>query len=61
MRAAPTCCPASPLGAVNGLRGETDADDKMCARIDHDLYFIDNWSMWLDLRILLRTVFSRGV
>ena len=46
---------------VNGLRGETDTDDKMRARVEHDLYYIDNWSMWLDLRILLWTVFSRGV
>jgi Undecaprenyl-phosphate glucose phosphotransferase len=46
---------------VNGLRGETDTDAKMRARVDHDLYYIDNWSMWLDLRILLWTVWSRGV
>lgn len=46
---------------VNGFRGETDTDDKMRARVDHDLYYIDNWSPWFDLRILLWTVFSRGV
>jgi Undecaprenyl-phosphate glucose phosphotransferase len=46
---------------VNGFRGETDTDDKMRARVEHDLYYIENWSMWLDLRILLWTVFSRGV
>jgi len=46
---------------VNGLRGETDTDAKMRARVEHDLYYIENWSMWLDLRILLWTVFSRGV
>ena len=46
---------------VNGLRGETDTDAKMRARVDHDLYYIDNWSMWLDLRILIWTAFSRGV
>jgi Undecaprenyl-phosphate glucose phosphotransferase len=46
---------------VNGFRGETDTDEKMRSRVDHDLYYIDNWSMWLDLRIILWTVLSRGV
>jgi Undecaprenyl-phosphate glucose phosphotransferase len=45
---------------VNGLRGETDSDEKMRRRVDHDLYYIDNWSMWLDFRILLKTLLSRG-
>ena len=43
---------------VNGLRGETDTDEKMHRRVEHDLYYIDNWSLWLDLRILFLTVFS---
>jgi Undecaprenyl-phosphate glucose phosphotransferase len=43
---------------VNGLRGETDTDDKMRARVEHDLHYIDNWSLSLDLRILLLTAFS---
>ncbi|WP_375460083.1 undecaprenyl-phosphate glucose phosphotransferase [uncultured Enterovirga sp.] len=43
---------------VNGLRGETDTDEKMKRRIDHDLYYIDNWSMLFDLRIMLKTLFS---
>jgi exopolysaccharide biosynthesis polyprenyl glycosylphosphotransferase len=46
---------------VNGFRGETDTDEKMRRRVDHDLYYIDNWSLWLDLRILVMTLFSRGV
>jgi Undecaprenyl-phosphate glucose phosphotransferase len=46
---------------VNGFRGETDTEEKMRRRVDHDLHYIDNWSLWLDLRILLLTLFSRGV
>jgi Undecaprenyl-phosphate glucose phosphotransferase len=47
---------------VNGWRGETDTEEKIIKRVEHDLYYIDNWSIWLDIRILLRTVgvvFSR--
>jgi Undecaprenyl-phosphate glucose phosphotransferase len=44
---------------VNGYRGLTDTDDKMVRRVDHDLWYIDNWSVWLDIAILLRTVLSR--
>ena len=41
---------------VNGLRGEVDTLEKARARVAHDLYYIEHWSPWLDLKILLRTV-----
>lgn len=41
---------------VNGWRGETDTSDKLLRRVEHDLHYIEHWSLWLDLRILLRTV-----
>jgi lipopolysaccharide/colanic/teichoic acid biosynthesis glycosyltransferase len=44
---------------VHGLRGETDTDDKMAKRVAYDHWYIDNWSIWLDIAILLRTVLSR--
>ena len=42
---------------VNGLRGLTETDEKMALRIEHDLWYIQNWSIWLDITILLRTPF----
>ena len=41
---------------VNGLRGETDTLEKMQNRVESDLAYIDNWSVLLDLKILLQTV-----
>ncbi|WP_249144898.1 undecaprenyl-phosphate glucose phosphotransferase [Bradyrhizobium sp. AUGA SZCCT0274] len=46
---------------VNGYRGETDTLEKMQRRVEHDLYYIDNWSLLLDLKIILMTFFSRKV
>jgi len=40
---------------VNGFRGETAQLELMNQRIDLDLWYINNWSVWLDLRIMLRT------
>ena len=44
------------LAQVNGFRGETDTVEKMKARIEHDLQYLRNWSLLLDLQIILKTV-----
>ncbi|WP_454873203.1 undecaprenyl-phosphate glucose phosphotransferase [Paraburkholderia xenovorans] len=41
---------------VNGFRGETDRVEKMQKRVEHDLYYLTNWSFGLDMRIVLATV-----
>jgi lipopolysaccharide/colanic/teichoic acid biosynthesis glycosyltransferase len=43
---------------IHGCRGEIDTDEKMRRRLEHDLFYIDNWSLWLDLQIIFRTVLS---
>lgn len=43
---------------VNGLRGETDTLDKMTKRIEQDLYYIQNWTFWFDIKILFLTLFA---
>ena len=43
---------------VNGWRGETDTPDKMQGRVDYDLNYIENWSIFFDLYILMITPFA---
>ncbi|MGL4324535.1 MAG: undecaprenyl-phosphate glucose phosphotransferase [Beijerinckiaceae bacterium] len=40
---------------INGWRGETDTEEKIQRRVECDLYYIENWSLFLDLYILLKT------
>lgn len=44
------------LAQVNGLRGETDTLEKMSARVECDLAYLRNWSLLLDLKIVLQTI-----
>jgi len=43
---------------VNGWRGETDTLDKMEKRIEFDLHYIQHWSVWWDIKIIIKTVFK---
>ena len=46
------------LAQVNGCRGETETLEKMQQRVDIDLRYINTWSLWLDIKILLKTPFT---
>ena len=43
---------------INGFRGETDTLEKMESRVKYDLWYIENWSWWLDIKIIIATVFK---
>jgi Undecaprenyl-phosphate glucose phosphotransferase len=43
---------------INGWRGEVNTPEKLQNRVEHDLYYIENWSLLFDLYILLRTPFA---
>lgn len=44
------------LAQISGCRGETDTLEKMQARVDYDLQYLKNWSLWLDIKIILKTL-----
>jgi len=43
---------------INGFRGETDTVDKMRGRVEHDIFYIENWSLWFDFKIMILTAFA---
>ncbi len=43
---------------IHGWRGETDSQEKIQRRVEHDLYYIENWSILLDLYIIMQTPFA---
>jgi putative colanic acid biosynthesis UDP-glucose lipid carrier transferase len=46
------------LAQINGCRGETETLEKMQKRVDIDLRYINTWSLWLDIKILVKTPFT---
>jgi len=43
------------LAQVNGYRGELDTEEKVRKRVEFDIIYIESWSTWLDIKIILRT------
>jgi Undecaprenyl-phosphate glucose phosphotransferase len=43
---------------VNGFRGQTQTIDLMAKRVEFDLWYINHWSLWLDLRIIIKTALT---
>lgn len=43
---------------VNGFRGETKTVEQMQLRVDYDIWYIEHWSLWLDLKIIFMTVYN---
>ena len=46
------------LAQVRGLRGETTSVEQMQARVEADIEYINNWSLWLDIKIIIRTMWQ---
>ena len=40
---------------ICGYRGETDTLDKMEGRIRHDIFYLENWSVWMDIKVIFLT------
>ncbi|MDP9042732.1 MAG: undecaprenyl-phosphate glucose phosphotransferase [Bacteroidota bacterium] len=43
---------------VNGYRGEIKDEDQLRRRINHDIWYMENWSIWLDMKIILLTIYT---
>lgn len=43
---------------INGYRGEITQDEHLRKRIEHDIWYMENWSLWLDFRIIFLTVIN---
>ena len=44
------------LAQVRGFRGEIETDEDMVNRIKYDVFYIENWSIWMDVKIIMQTV-----
>lgn len=42
---------------VNGFRGEIKDKEQLCGRIEHDIWYMENWNIWLDIHIMAKTIY----
>ena len=43
---------------VNGLRGEITDNEQIINRVNEDLWYLENWTIWLDIKIMFMTVYK---
>ena len=46
------------LAQVSGFRGEVETDKDIIGRVQHDIFYIENWSFFLDLKIIFQTLYN---
>ena len=46
------------LAQVSGYRGEVETNKDIIGRVKHDVFYIENWSFFLDIKIIFQTVFN---
>ena len=46
------------LAQVNGYRGETKTNEEMEKRVEYDVLYLENWSLLLDVKIIVKTIFN---
>ena len=46
------------LAQVSGFRGEVESDNDIIGRVKHDVFYIENWSFFLDLKIIFQTIYN---
>ncbi len=46
------------LAQVKGFRGEIESDEEMKNRINYDVFYIENWSVFMDIKIIIQTVIN---
>ena len=46
------------LAQVSGYRGEVESDNDIINRVKYDIFYLENWSMFLDLKVVFQTIYN---